>query len=232
MVGRAEKTFRPNQGRAWLATVGIGSVVAFTPLMSVLAAVEHFWMPDWEYSDEPSALAFGAAYGSAGVATVVAYFIGVIGFLLWLHRTVANAEALGRGVRNVSPGAAVLYWFIPILNLFRPYHVVTALYRRSDPDTTLSTDWVARRDWIPSVWWGTWVFSTLAGNVSGRMTWSDDPEKHVTAMWVDLVVAPFLIASGILVIALLWSIEVRLEHIASNAPELPMDEEAEQHVIA
>jgi hypothetical protein len=233
LVGRVEKTFRANQGRAWVATVGIGSVVALTPLTVALEIVEHFWIPNWEYSDEPRALIFGAAYGSAGIALVIAYLVGVIGFLLWLHRTIVNAEALGRGMRNVSPGTAVLYWFVPILNLFRPYHVVTALYRRSDPGTTLTRDWVARWEWIPSVWWGTWVVSSMAGNVSGRMAWSDEPGRAGTVMWINLVAAPFGIAAGILVIALLWSIDVRLEHLArTDAPEPKLDAEAEQQFVA
>jgi hypothetical protein len=227
-----EKTFRANRGRAWIASVGIASVVALTPLTLALELVEHFWIPDWEYSDEPSALIFGAAYGSAGITLIVAYLVGVVGFLLWFHRTIVNAAALGRGVRNVSPGTAVLYWFVPILNLFRPYHVVTALYRRSHPGTTLARDWVARWEWIPSVWWGTWVVSSIAGNVSGRMAWSDEPARNVTAMWISLVAAPFEITAGILVLALLWSIEARLEHLArTDAGELPIESEAEQHFI-
>jgi hypothetical protein len=233
MVGRTEKTFMANQGRAWIATVGIASVVALKPLVAGLEVVEHFWMSGWDYSEETSALIFGAVYGSTAIALMVAYLVAIVGFLLWLHRTVANAEALGRGVRNVSPGMAVLYWFIPILNLFRPYHVVTALYRRSNPGTTLAKDWVARRDWIPSAWWGTWVFGSMAENISARMAWSDNPEKHVTSMWADLLSAPFVVAAGILVLLVLWSIDARLDHLArAGAPELPVDDEAEPHFIA
>ena len=127
MVGRSEKTFRANQGRTWIATVGIASVIVLKPLVAALLAVEHFWMSDWEYSEETSALILGGVFGSAGLALMLANLVAIVGFLLWFHRTIANAEALGRGLRRVSPGAAVLFGSFRFSNLFRPYHVVTAL---------------------------------------------------------------------------------------------------------
>ena len=44
--------------------------------------------------------------------------------LMWVHRAYRNLPALGARDMAYSPGWAVGWWFIPFLNLVRPYQVV------------------------------------------------------------------------------------------------------------
>src|SRR4051812_38912574 len=57
----------------------------------------------------------------------LALFIAtVVTFLRWLHRAVRLAGTIDADV-GVTPGWAVGYWFVPFLNLYRPYQVVNHL---------------------------------------------------------------------------------------------------------
>ncbi|MFY2560755.1 DUF4328 domain-containing protein [Corallococcus terminator] len=72
-----------------------------------------------------------ALHGSSlfflGMAQLVAELFGVVGFLTWQYRAVRVATQLG--VSRASPHWALLCWFIPGLNLFKPYQVLRDLWR-------------------------------------------------------------------------------------------------------
>jgi hypothetical protein len=57
--------------------------------------------------------------------------IGGLVFFGWLQRTVKNLAAFGEA--GASPSMAVAYFFIPVLNLWKPYGVVSNLWLASDP---------------------------------------------------------------------------------------------------
>jgi hypothetical protein len=57
--------------------------------------------------------------------------LGAIAFFAWLHRAESNLPALGE--EPGSPGLAVAYFFIPILNLWMPFSVVSNLWLSGAP---------------------------------------------------------------------------------------------------
>jgi hypothetical protein len=77
--------------------------------------------------------ALGAeVYPFAILASSLTWLAGTVLFLMWLHRAVSNTTLLGSPV-SWRPAQAVSSFFIPIIGLFRPYQVVTDVYRASDP---------------------------------------------------------------------------------------------------
>jgi hypothetical protein len=67
--------------------------------------------------------------------------------LMWFYRAYWNLPALGARSLNYSPGWAVGYFFIPILNLFRPYQVAREIDYYSNPSSAPQSALL-----IP-VWW-------------------------------------------------------------------------------
>ena len=63
-------------------------------------------------------------------AALVLFVVSVIFYLMWQHRAVANARAVGRATRH-SPGWGVGWWFVPAANLFVPRRVLRDLWRAS-----------------------------------------------------------------------------------------------------
>jgi hypothetical protein len=92
----------------------------------------------------PALLSLGAL-----VATIVA-------FCMWLHRLYRNLPALGATGLRYSPGWAAGAWFVPILNLWRPYQIVREVWQRTAP---------AGQGWdLLKLWWGLWLVSNYVGN--------------------------------------------------------------------
>ena len=96
----------------------------------------------------------------AYLATLVAT---VIFFLVWLHRAHRNASQLGSDELRCSSRMAIGIWFVPILNLWRPKHVLDDVWRGSDPEGSQSSELI-------SIWWGLFLVSGIIGNIAGRMS--------------------------------------------------------------
>lgn len=73
----------------------------------------------------PTGLAGSMSAGLGGFLGVLFFplFMGtIVAFLKWFHLATKYALALGRPVAE-TPGSAVLSWFIPVLNLFKPFNL-------------------------------------------------------------------------------------------------------------
>jgi hypothetical protein len=63
----------------------------------------------------------------------VAYIVASILFLIWFHRAYKNLRPLGAVNLTYSPGWAVGGFFVPFLNLVRPFQVMREIWKASDP---------------------------------------------------------------------------------------------------
>lgn len=97
--------------------------------------------------------------GSAVSTTqFVVVAITALTFLTWLHRARVNVRALG--ARRLSYGRewTILGFFVPFLNLFRPYQVVREIWQASDPASGDPVSWKGiRPPAMLRVWWGLFV---------------------------------------------------------------------------
>jgi hypothetical protein len=102
----------------------------------------------------------------------------IVVFLIWLYRSYANLRSLGAQGLRFSPGWTVGYYFVPILNLFRPPQVMQETWRASDPVYVEedSRAWrEAKGSWLVGVWWAFWLISNFAGQASFRLTLAPQP---------------------------------------------------------
>lgn len=94
---------------------------------------------------------------------LVLYAAIAVAFIVWLHRCRINVRAFGCRRFRYSRIWAIIGFFIPILNFFRPYQVVAEVWRASDPRAVETP--VA---WIPMpvsryvlAWWVTLLASAF-----------------------------------------------------------------------
>lgn len=116
----------------------------------------------------------------------------------WFYRTTKNINSFGAKHVN-SPGMAVVWWLIPIMNLWKPYEVAQQAWRVSDPEIKLNegTEWrKVPSSNIINLWWILGlitVFGTIVvGNIgSGLIAQHNiiDPEQAVEALSMSLNVA-------------------------------------------
>ncbi len=84
-------------------------------------------------ADVESELEMGLIYAQLGlgILAAIAFLIEGILVCMFLYRANANLRALGTLRLQHTPGWCAGYWFIPILNLYKPYQVTKEIDRAS-----------------------------------------------------------------------------------------------------
>jgi len=110
-----------------------------------------------------------AAIGAGQTALYIAYLVV---FLMWIYRANKNLRSLRAAGLSFTPGWAVGWFFVPVMNLFRPYQVVSEIWKASDPkvDMTDDTSWKAVATApIVGCWWALFLISTFVANIALRL---------------------------------------------------------------
>jgi len=78
-----------------------------------------------------------------------------IQFLMWVYRMSRNAHCVKTGKPTSSPGWAVGCYFIPVLNMWKPYLIMKEIYEafRQRPSDSK----------VLPLWWTAWVLSSAVG---------------------------------------------------------------------
>ncbi|MBX9789840.1 MAG: DUF4328 domain-containing protein [Pirellulales bacterium] len=134
-------------------------------------------------------------------------------FLFWFHRAYRNLPALGAADLSFTPAGAVVCWFIPLLNLGRPYLFACEIWRASDPTFAGDADTRWRNaplTWLIKSWWALWLMSFLLVAISRRLP-QQSVEQAVTAAWTSLSAEALRAIAAILAILLVTAIDRRQE---------------------
>ena len=96
---------------------------------------------------------------------LVIEIVALIVTLYWFYRANKNIHAFG--AKEVSsPIMAVVWWFIPILDLWKPHSVAQQIWKASNPQIILSNgiEWInSPRSKIIILWWGLFLLSIFIG---------------------------------------------------------------------
>jgi Domain of unknown function (DUF4328) len=162
----------------------------------------------------------------------VVYFITTILFLMWIHRAYRNLKALGARTTAYSPGWAVGYFFVPFLNLVRPYEVVKEIWRDSNPDVGLPDDLVRQRGLslgqysstspLIGLWWGFWLASKLITYITSRLsTDASKPDDILAATYVFILGEALNVVAAIALILVIKRIDGMQEEKHARLSTLP-----------
>lgn len=88
-----------------------------------------------------------------GLPMIGLAIVTLIVFFRWLRDT--NRLLAERGVQlRFSPDTAVIWFFVPLMNLFRPYEVMSELWRASGAAQATNRDWRSRlASSLVVLWW-------------------------------------------------------------------------------
>ena len=159
-----------------------------------------------------------------GVSLVTAVF-----FLVWIYRAHKNLKALGVTELKYSPGWAIGGFFVPVINIVRPYQVVTEIWKASGSGARRSggAAWIYEPTPVfISLWWGLWLLSGFLDFISFAMVaGGGQAEQLLVASRQRIVYYLVSIACAGLAIALVWRIDARQEDAnranSSTAVERP-----------
>ena len=137
-----------------------------------------------------------------GIIYLLGYIATVVAFLFWQHRASSNLKALDVESQRFSPGCGVVWWFIPIMNLFRPYQVMKEIWRESYPSKAY--DPVSP---LLGPWWAIFLVSGWVGNISFRaFSRGDTVGDFIIADWISVASDIGTLIAGVLVAIMIFQI--------------------------
>lgn len=143
----------------------------------------------------------------------ILFVITAILFCMWIHRAHRNLPSLGVSGLKYSPGWAVGGFFVPILNLFRPFQVTTEIWKASDPTTDIndSLAWQsAPTSPLIASWWVLLLLSGFIGNIILRISLQAETLSEIlTASWLTFLTDAVDIPAAILAILVIRNIDLR-----------------------
>ena len=135
-------------------------------------------------------------------------------FLFWQHRVYKNLPALGVPRPEFSSGWVVGSWFVPFLNLVRPYEIMKYIRDKSDPETVKLGfgDYDTGGNSTLKAWWGFWIACYIVDRFSNRMYGRVETlDGHVAAGLVGIFSSGLTIVAACLAIVVVRDITSRQE---------------------
>ena len=141
------------------------------------------------------------------------FLAGAFFFLAWLRRLVANVRTLGEGEFAATPNWSVVWWFVPIFSLFKPYQIVADAWSR----LAAKPEEESRRTVIG--WWAAYLVGNYLGVFIGRLT-PHTVEDFIGQQKLNIAIDALIVIAGILIIRIVLELErrsdVRVKAITSG----------------
>lgn len=109
-------------------------------------------------NEAPANLLVGLAMVASAFLLLGTLIGAAVPYLIWMHRTVRTGLAMGINV-DATPGWAVGYWFIPFVNLVRPYRIVSALAHGLGGKAKTAP---------VGPWWALWIGGNMLSSAGSR----------------------------------------------------------------
>ena len=162
----------------------------------------------------------------SGVVLLTAVF-----FLIWIYRAHKNLKVFGATELKYSPGWAVASFFVPFLNIFRPYQVIAEIWKASAKGARRGVGANWKFEHIPAyfgLWWGLWLLSGLLDFFSAFMILGGGlANQQLVASRYRLVYDVVSITCAVLAIVVVLRITARQEN--TNRSNASLNESALQH---
>ncbi|MDR1459969.1 MAG: DUF4328 domain-containing protein [Bacteroidales bacterium] len=110
-----------------------------------------------------------------GIISFIAFVISLITFIMWFRRAYYNLHQKVNSL-SFSEGWAAGSWFVPIINLYRPYQIMKELY--------METKRLFQREGLPEPihyttayigwWWALWIITSFIGTIIFRSASGND----------------------------------------------------------
>jgi hypothetical protein len=104
-----------------------------------------------------------AIWGAIGVLQFVVFIASVVIWCQWKMRAARNIRVFSEGPFEFTPGWCAGWYFVPFLNLVRPYQAMKEIMAHSTPGGGLSDGGII------GAWWAAWIISNVIANFSMRI---------------------------------------------------------------
>lgn len=146
---------------------------------------------------------------------VIVTIFSIVVFLYWFYRAYRNLPALGVTRLKFNPKWVIVYFFIPILALWKPFRALEEIYTISTNDySSRSTN-----SYILLIWWILFIVSNMMGFLMARgYTIEPTPETVLNYSNQDIVLQFLVIAANALFIFIAKEISAKQDLKSHNIP--------------
>ena len=104
-----------------------------------------------------------------GIIYLIAHVISAVTFIQWFRRAYFNLHLKVNHLSH-SEGWAAGSWFVPIVNLYRPYQIMKELYLETEALLTKKELLLGENFSTSSVgwWWTFWITNSIIGQIIFR----------------------------------------------------------------
>lgn len=206
----------PNQERARHAMTLLG-ICAVT---IVLNSGAQLWLVDALKSDEFTDELIAQSDAVVRITSLL-YLISLIAcavfFIRWLRRAYANLHRLGTWILSFQEGWAAGAWFVPIMNLGRPYTIVRETWRETQHAIPGKVEAEGEKSAaIINGWWTCWLIYNIGSSIAARIGSDRDIDDLILRLKVSVYLDVFGIAAAILAIVMIRQLsqfELELESV-------------------
>ena len=213
-IRKVKETIRPNKKRAqwaeyliWIL-LGLGLISLYSSYLQydlLLKIQEGFYVSDHEITSND------LREGIIGVVITILYVVSVITFIRWFRRAYYNLSS--RTDIRYDEGWAAGSWFVPILNLFRPYQIMKEI---DDESSNLiekhSQEPISDSTALIGFWWALWIISGVVGRYVFRTSLNAESlEELMTSTQVDMLGVAFDVPLSLITVFMIRAISKKEE---------------------
>lgn len=225
---------KPNEKRAKIAIVLIGAMMALDVITIILDYIQYDLLQSLAggvFVSEDTINLNDSTQQINGIIYLIVFIISAITFIQWFRRAYNNLHQRLTYL-SLSEGWAAGSWFVPIINLYRPFQIMKELYDETSgllvkrgliEVNQLSTNYLG-------IWWAFWIINNLIGQIVFRMSNNaqsiEDYSSMTLVSMVNSLVGIPLALLAIRIIKDYSKVEPLLMHINDTKENLTSDKVA------
>ena len=145
-----------------------------------------------------------------GIAQLGLGLVSAVVFLMWTSAHTKRLIGLGVADMRYAPKWSVWGFIVPIINLFRPYQVMSELWKASDLMPGPDDPWVKKpTPLIVNLWFAILVVDNIAGRLISRAS-LDTIEEVLRASWFTVLLDALGVVTALIALRLVMEIDTRL----------------------
>jgi Domain of unknown function (DUF4328) len=152
---------------------------------------------------------------------LVMFIVCIVLFILWFRRAYNNLNLSGKANTKYTEGWAAGAWFVPFLNLGRPYLIMQEIWEKTQEATEGLLNYY--RSNIVGWWWTLWIISNVTTNVTSKIFTGSSIDDLYNATIADFICNIFELGALVLIIIIVKSVaefEKNLQQSLLNETEV------------
>lgn len=149
-----------------------------------------------------------------GISYLILFGLSAFTFILWFRRAYYNLS-IRTAINNGEVWAAGS-WFVPFMNLVRPYRIMEELYIKTTSLINIKTNVaVENKTTLLTFWWGLWILTNFASRILTRNTQDDMIEHLLQTTQINIALSLIMIPLSIITVLVIKNLAEKEELLAT-----------------